>query len=220
MSTFLELVQRLHRECGASGSAPSSVLNQVGQNLRLVGWVAEADYNIQLLHTDWKFLWRQSTGLTTTASVSTLAKPVDLHYWDFDTFKLDGEKIEAVEYHDIKDEVLDDSEAYPSRIIVMPDNSLMFEPVPDDSYSVTADYFKKPVKLAANNDESLIPAEFELCTIGRALILYANYEGAPEAKIQGSEWYTEHLARLENSQLPNKKHARFKQGGHFEVRAE
>ena len=219
MSTFLQLVQALHRECGCAGSSPTSVAGQVGQNLRLVNWVIEADYFIQLLHTDWKFLWAEFSN-STTASVDSLAKPSDMNYWDFETFRLDDEHIDVVEYHEIRNEILDTSEAHPARIIVMPDNNLKFEPVPDDAYSVTADYHVKPTKLAANTDTSLIPEEFELCILGRAMILYANYEAAPEIKAQGSEWYTEQLARLENHQISNKQNARFKQGGYFAVVAE
>ena len=219
MSTFLEQVANLHRECGATGVAPTAVTNQVGQQLRLVNWLANADYMVQLLHTDWNFL-REEASLSTTVSDSDVAKPSDLNYWDFETFRLDDELIDVVEYHDIRHEILDDSEQKPSRIIVMPDNSLKLEPVPDDTYAITADYFKKPVRLAANDDISVIPEPFELCVLGRAMMLYANYENAPEAKTQGSEWYIEFLARLENHSIPNKKHARFKQGGHFEVIAE
>lgn len=220
MSTFLQQVQNLHRECGAAGSAPSTVVSQVAQNLRFVNWVKEADYIIQTLWTDWKFLWATTSGLNTTASTSTLTKPSDLNYWDFETFRLDGEMIDVVEYHNIRMEVLDTNEAQPSRIIILPNNNLMFEPVPDDTYAITADYYKKPVRLAANGDVSLIPEEFELCTLGRGMMLYANYEAAPEIKAQGTELYLEHLARLENHQLPNKKNARFRQGGYFEVVAE
>lgn len=220
MSTFLQQVQALHRECGCAGTAPAAVTGQAGQNLRLVNWIIEADYIIQTLYVDWKFLWKASSGLTTTATVATLAKPSDLNYWDFETFRLAGDAIEVVEYHEIKDEILDTSQTQPSRIIVMPDSSLKFEPVPDDTYTVSADYYQVPTKLAANADESAIPAEFELCVLGRAMMLYANYEGAPEIKTQGMELYVEHLARLENHELPNKQNARFKQGGYFAVMPE
>lgn len=220
MSTFLQLVQDLHRECGAAGTAPAAVTGNAGQNARLVKWIAEADYSIQTLWTDWKFLWAETSGLATTATVATLAKPSDLNYWDFDTFRIDGDPIDVVEHHDVKAETPDTSSGIPSRIIILPNRNLKFEPIPDAIYSITAEYFKKPTKLSAGGDISAIPVEFELAVLGRAMMLYANYEAAPEIKTQGSELYTEHLARLENSQLPNKKNARFKQGGHFEVIAE
>ena len=60
MSTFLELTQDLHRESGAAGSAPSTVVGQTGEAQRLVKWIQRADLQIQKLWHDWEFLW--STG--------------------------------------------------------------------------------------------------------------------------------------------------------------
>lgn len=219
MSDFLTLVQDLHREVGASGTTPpSAVTSQVGENQRLVKWVARADNLIQALWSDWKFLWSQTAStFQTVPSQSTLAAPSDINFWDFETFKIDGEPVEAIEYFSIRGEVLDTSEDIPSRVIVMPDNSLMFEPVPDTAYDVSADYYRKPTTLAANEDISSIPETYHDAILGRAIILYANYEGAPEMLRQGNELYNEELARLENHELPNLKHSRFKQGAHIEV---
>lgn len=219
MSTFLELVQDLHREVGAAGVAPSSVTSQTGEALRLVNWIKKADQLIQELWVDWKFLWSEFSD-DTVASTATLAAPADLNFWDFETFKIDGDPLEVVEYHDIRGETLDTSEGQPARVIVMPDHSLKFEPVPDAVYTITADYWKTPTLLAANSDVSAIPESYHLAILGRAMILYANYENAPEIKTQGEELYIEQLARLENHELPNKRNARFKQGGFFQVIAE
>ena len=67
------------------------------------------------------------------------------------------------------------------------------------------------------DDVSVIPVRYHKVILGRALILYANYENAAEAKTQGNETYTEQLARLENNQLPNQFGSRFRTGGSFEV---
>ena len=216
MSSFLELVQDLHREVGAAGVAPTAVTSQTGEASRMVGWVLKGDKFVQNLWTDWRFLWKQAS-LSTTASTATLAKPADMNFWDFETFRIDGDPLDVVEYHEVRSETPDTTEDKPSRVIVMPDNSLKLEPVPDDTYSITADYWKKPTVMAANADISDIPSDYHEVILGRAMILYANYENAPEIKAQGEEIYIEQLARLENHELPNKEHSRFKQGGHFEV---
>ena len=223
MSTFTALVAALHRECGAAGTAPA-VTATAGQDLRLVKWIVEADYIIQTMWTDWRFLWAQASvptiGSQATLDSSDPSFPADLNYWDYATFMIDGDPLEVVEYFEIRGEVLDTNEGQPGRVIVMPDNSLKFEPVPDTVYTITADYYSTPVKLSSGSDTSAIPVEFENAIIGRALILYANYENAEEAKIQGMEMYEEGKARLENSQLPNKQHSRYKQGARIEVIAE
>lgn len=221
MSTFLELVQDLHRESGATGNPPTTVVAASGENRRLVNWVRQADNFIQDQFFNWKFLWKrysQSTG----ASVATLAAPTDLKYWDLDTFKVDGDLTPAVEYEEIKSEVLDDSTGLPARVIIMPDNSLLFEPIPDQAYSVSADYYKVPATLTANSDVSAIPPAFHEAILGRALMLYGNYENAAEAKDQGNEIYGPALARLESHQLPNQRYSSYapRKGGGFEVIAE
>ncbi len=217
MSSFLVLVQDLHREVGAAGVQPSTVTSQAGEALRLVNWIISADTLIQDLWTDWKFLWAASGNLATAAASNTVTNPSSLNFWDFETFRIDNDPIEVVEYHEIRREILDTTQDKPSRVIIMPDNTIKLEPVADAIYQISADYWKQPTVLAANADISAIPATYHKAILGRAMILYANFEGAPEIRTQGEEFYIEQLDRLENHELPNKEHARFKQGGHFEV---
>lgn len=225
MSDFLTLVGDLHTEVGAAGVAPTSVVNQTGEAKRLVRWVAIADYKIQLKWINWKFLRAVfSTGNTTSVGVATLAKPATLKTWDLKTFQIvapgetDKNPIDVVEYEDVKDEIVDTDQGIPSRITIMPDNSLRFEPVPDGIYTIHADFYSKPIKMAANIDVSLIPEEqHDTAILGRAMMLYANHENAPEIKEQGRELYSEGLGELENHQLPNKNYSRNRTGGGFEV---
>jgi len=227
MSTYLELVQDLHREVGAAGVAPTTAINLIGEADRLAKWIREADIYIQLLWVTWRFLWAQfDTNNTTTAGTNLLAAPADLNFWDFKTFKIiqpgetDENPLSVVEYDKIKGTILDTSQDIPSRAIVMPDNNLNFEPIPDAIYTILADYYVKPTPLAANDDVSIIPEEYHQVILGRAEILYGNYENAPEIKDQGKEIYIEQLARLENHQLPNLENSRFTTGGLFAVIAE
>jgi len=227
MSTYLDLVQDLHREVGAVGVAPTAVTGLVGEADRLAKWIREADIYVQLLWVNWRFLWKQwTTANVTVAGNKLLVAPTDLNFWDFKTFKIiepgetDENPFSVVEYDKIKGIVLDTSQDIPSRAIVMPNNDLNFEPIPDNVYTVLADYYVKPTPLAANGTISLIPEEFHQVILGRAQILYANYENAPEQKDQGNEIYIEQLARLENHQLPNLENSRFTTGGLFEVIAE
>ena len=226
MSTFLELVQDLQREVGASGNQISSVINQVGENQRMVKWIQRADFYIQNRWLNWKFLWNQ-VEFSTVPSTVGLAAPTDLNFWDYKTFKInDGgvgdedEQILAIEHDMLKWMVRDNTEAKPSTVIIMPDNSLEFEPIPDLVYQIKADYFRVPTTLAANNDVSLIPENYHQAILGRAMALYANYEAAPEIKAQGEEIFEEVFGRLENSQLPNQRFSRFQStGSFFEVNA-
>lgn len=224
--TFLELVQELHYESGAAGTAPTSVVSQQGQARRMVNWIKQANLDVQNLWANWKFL-RSTDSRALTAAVNTLAVPSDFAdgFWDTDTFRIvrAGETTEEIilvaQYEDVKEEILDTSSGTPWRVTVMPNSSLRFEGTPDAADTFKGDYYRGPDEdeLAANSDESSIPSRFHRVILGRALILYANYESAPEAKIQGQEIYDDYLARLENHQLPNRDHARYRTGAQIVV---
>jgi hypothetical protein len=227
--TYLQLLQALHRECGAAGAAPSGVTNLTGEASRLAGYIRDANLDIQNLWLNWKFLWDQdSRALTPTSNV--LAAPTGMGdgLWDEDTFKITpaGETVAqpliVQEYDEVKSEDVDTTAGTPWRAVIMPDNSLRFEGTPDAADTFTADYFREPDadELTAAGDEPSIPSRFHQVIIGAALIKYATYEGAEEILTKGQGIYAEYLARLENSQLPNQSKARFRTGGHFTVRAE
>jgi len=111
----------------------------------------------------------------------------------------------VVEHESVNSDIFDltvGGRDMPAMVVIMPDNSLRFDPVPDAVYTITADYFKSPTILAADDDDSDIPEEFHRNVIlGRALMFYGNFENAAEAKEQGVELYS-HLGRLESLQLP------------------
>ena len=193
-----------------------------------MNWIARADNFVQTQWINWKFL-RAAYNQNTVNAQITLPKPSNLATWDIETFFIrpvggttveDNEHIEVVEYDKIKSEILDITAGQPSRIIIMPDNSLKFAGTPNGAYPILADYYKTPVTLAANTDVSLIPPEFHNVILGRALILYANFENAPEIKSQGTEIYSEYLLRLENKELPNQNYSRYRTGGGFVVSPE
>lgn len=232
--TFIELVQALHRECGAAGRAPTTVASVTGEAARLVGWIQEANHEIQTLWENWKFL-RCEYSLTLTSGTRTYAAPtvpnaIGSGMWDLDTFKIQrvgdsfASPLLAVEYDDIKDEVGDTTSGTPWRVVIMPDNSLRFEGTPNAADTVTADFYREALEdeLAADDDEPSIPSRFHKAILGQAQIYYGNYEGAAEAKTQGQERYDKYIARLENSELPNGGKSRYRvgKGKHIEVIAQ
>ncbi len=226
--TYLQLLQTLHRECGAAGVAPASVTNLTGEAARLAGWVQQANLDIQNLWENWKFL-RSTDSRALTPGDNTLDAPDGMGdgMWDLDTFKIIPEgdtvasEVLAAEYDEVKTEEVDTADGPVWRVVVMPDNSLRFESTPEDADTFQADYYREPnaAELTAADDEPSIPARFHRLIVGRALVLYANFEGADEIKTQGSEIIGTYLPRLENSQLPNQRKAQFRTGGTFQVLA-
>ena len=224
MSTFLELVKDLHRESGAAGNAPSTVASQAGESLRLVRWIQRADSHVQKLWHNWDFLWSPTQySAATVAGTQDATAPTTQGAWDEKTFKLDGDPIAVVEYSKVKGEVFNTGvtdRAQPSRVIILPNKNLRFDPVPDAAYTITADYFLKPVTMddtatSANSIISKIPEEYHQVILGQALIYYGNYENAPDAKTYGVELVSEWLPRLESEFLPNEFNSRFTSSGNM-----
>jgi len=229
MSDYLELVQELHISVGAAGAEPTTVIDLSGEAERLASWVRRADNLIQMKWANWKYLrstFGDAGNNTTVQGVDNLAQPPDLVFWDEQSFMItlpgetDKNPILVAEWDKRKGDVLDTTEGAIDNIILMPDNSLLFEPVPDGIYTIDCDYYVRPTMLAASDDVSAIPLRFHQAILGRAMILYANFENAPEIKDQGEEIYVEQLALLENDQLPNQFNARFRTGAMIEVIAE
>jgi len=244
--TFLQLVQDLWREVGAAGIAPTTTVSQSGELLRLVNYVHDAELEIQNLWSDWKFLRKtlsfytytnNQTGIFTDNTGSTSAFPADLAEWDYKTWFLIPpgqtllQPIQCYEWFEVRDQVFDTvSRAQPWRAIVMPDNTIRWDLIPDQPYQGQVEYRSVPYDLKADADVSNIPARFaNRIIVEWARMKYGLFENAAEQYNNGKTAVygvvsddgivkmPGLLAQLENDQLPNKKNARLSQGAEIVV---
>jgi hypothetical protein len=204
--TYLELCQKLRREVGIAGTGPSSVSSQSGMMLKVVEWVADADVAIQSKWINWTFLWSQFTQ-DTIVSTKDVTKPTDLASWDEGTFSLD---LNTTDYLRLTKMPYRTWLTYyrantgkPTYFIVKPDKDVILEPVPDDVYALSADYWKRPTRLSDNADVSLIPDEFDRLIIAQAKIYYAEHENAPEIMQSAMMEYAELMHRMQVRYLPD-----------------
>lgn len=215
MSSYLQLCQDLHREVGASGTGPAAVTGQAGENARIVRWIADADQMIQSLWDDWRFLWTELDGATVATTREYSVADVGLTLaafarWDADSFVLSPtlsthSELRPLDYYQWrKNQKLGVITAdRPARIVVKPDNALVFYPTPDAAYDWTADYYAAPVRMSANADVSAIPAHLHRIIVARAKMFYGAHEDAPEVYADGNTEFVTYLRRLEGEQLPN-----------------
>lgn len=214
MSTFLSLVSTLHRECSVSGSAPSAVTNQTGMNNKLVQWIADAAYEIENMHGDWNFMWTQWSE-STIASTANYTAPSDLGAWDRESFYLNYtastyKKLRELDYREWRDVYRNGTQtnAKSDYFVILPDRSVTLHSVPDAVYTLTADYWKVPTRLAANTDTSNVPVEFERVIIEYAKMKFAEDQGADTMLVNAQQQYLMWLEKLEAAELPGQEHRR------------
>lgn len=248
--SFLALVQDLYREVGAAGGTPAqaipTLVGATGEILRLINYVHDAELEIQNLWVDWKWLRKtltfytgtqNQTGIFTTLNGAVSAFPSDIAEWDWESFFIlqtgntAFSPLPSAEWQEVRRDVFDTVDfSIPSRVIVMPDNTLRFDLIPDASYQCTAEYRSVPYDLKLDADVSNIPARFaNRIIVEWARMKYGMFESAPEqvthAKLNiygtlddaGIPTNNGLLAALENDQLPNRKNSRRQQGNNIVI---
>lgn len=215
--TFLELCQRLRSEAGISGSGPTTVISQSGEYEKVVNWIQTAYEDIQNMYATWKFL-------QTSFSVSTIATTRNytlaaLSLTDLATWKKDRADSLTI-YSSVSDESYltylpwedfkglyefgssRSLEDRPSTVTVKPDNSLSFYPTPDAVYTVTGEYYKKAQTITADAHTPLIPDQYHMILVWRALLYYGGFAAADEKYAHGQNEYKRLLRELTHHQLP------------------
>lgn len=206
--TFLELCRAVRTECSVAGVGPDTVAGQTGTYAKLVNWVRQANTEIQNRYFNWKFLFRTYThtpevmGRSFADDINSpnIEAPVDLNVWVKDSFRLDGKRVDAVEYHD-KAFAINSMGARP-YVVIMPDNSLVINNKREGFPNLVADYYCKPQVLKSNTDTPYFPEQFHYLIIYRSMMMYGNYDNAIEIKSAGIEGWQEMMPILEANQLP------------------
>lgn len=219
---FLQLVQRLNSEVGASGTGPSAVTGQIGMSQRLVNWTNSAWLEIQGLHNTWNWMRRKfefetvaGTGdYLPTATTNTLTGNAltDLRYWYKDTFRCQKKSIGVQdeqwlvewEYYVFRNTYRFNVQV-DGRPVVFAENpqgkAIMLGQVPNDVYLITGEYQTKAWSLVNNADEPDLPEAYHMLIVYKAMMSYGLYEAAPEVIQRAQIQYQALLTQLEREQL-------------------
>lgn len=223
MRTYLQLVQRLHQDVGASGTAPTSVTgNTAGSEAqRLCDWIADAWFSIQAFHQNWKFL-RLSTSFTTVNGQATYTQAQagvtagTLGQWIKKSFRVyhtatgfsSEIELDWWDYEDWRDTyqlgVMRTTYSRPLVVTEVPaTKGLALGPVPLVGYTVVGDYYRAPIRLAADSDTPGLPENHDsIGIIYKAMLDYGGFEAAGEVYQRAYAGYKEFLSKLEKDQLP------------------
>ena len=218
---YLQLVQEFVSELGIAGAnnagtLPTTTVGQTGQLRRAVQWIAQANNDLNVMYTDWDFL---EVDYSETLVVGTRTAPVHsgvnetVKKFDRDSFNLDRglathTPLSFVDWRAYRRELLPGAHSVnqrPSIFSIRPrDNLIYFDEPPDQAYTLTATFWKRPVLISGDSAVPDIPEDFHRLIILTAGVKYANKEDAPEI-IQGWEAeYTALLSDLESDQLPGR----------------
>lgn len=224
--TYLQLVNRLMRECGASSSANplSTVADQTGEPLRFVEWIDQAWLEIQTKHDDWPWM-RSSSLLGGGVSFATVAgtgsyplgtgtgtvgiEATGFGKWEERSFRNypTGSPTSEIFMTRIGFDRWRDGYMYgaqrsarsrPTVVAVGPDQSVCVGPMPTSGYTIIGDYYWQPVPMSADADYPYgLPAQFNMAIVYLAMIYYGEYEAAPEVVTRGREGYAKLMRQLE-----------------------
>lgn len=207
--TYLELCVRVREESGVSGTGPASTINQIGVLAKIVGWVRDADLDIQRFKTDWKFLWRRAQSALVLGQQSYSAAELALSdLKDLSRFWVNDQPMRIVDWDEWVDRYEPQGTSGPNNsglpqvVTIAPDGSFMFYPVPDSAYSTRTDYFKMPVALNGDSDVSAIPTAYHDCIVQKALIYYGKFEEDQNLIQLASLEYEQKLTELCRDYLP------------------
>ena len=173
--TYLQLVQMLAEKCGAT--APSTVISQSGEALRLVNWVADAWNEIQTMSQQWKWMRNEFSFQTIvdvnknayTPSSDGSGNPnvglTDHSEWHKDTFRLyltstgrAGEVfLKNWDYANWRDVW---GFGVNATLLMRPivwaerprDLAIVFGAAPNAIYTITGEYQRKPLVMSMNTD--------------------------------------------------------------------
>lgn len=217
----LQLVQRLKRESGRSGTPPASIGVLAGDDILLDAWLGDAWLEVQRKRMDWAWMRKTVTGALDIGVGVYAASDLDPLVLDFGrwqgftgdyTVRLYDAAAPGVprHLHWIPYEVFQArflvgtvSDATPEFWSVAPDKRLLLGPKPAAAgLTVQADYWAKPTALVADADAPGMPEQFHMLLVWRALLEVAGFDAAPEVEARARRNLRMAWADLLDDQAP------------------
>ena len=201
-----------------AGTGPDAVTSQTGELGRLVAWVAMAWNDIQMEHSNWRWMRATATVATSTGDNSYASSEfsvTNFGNWIPGTFRCyqtsigqtDEQYLYYMDYDQWRD--LYDFGANsattgrPVHFTIGNDKSIKLGPAPDATgFTIKGDYQKEPIEMTANSDEPGMPNEYHMAIVWKALMYYGAYESAPEVYQSAEKEYKRILSKLRLNQLP------------------
>jgi hypothetical protein len=226
--TYLQLCQRLRRECSVGGTGPAAVTGQTGQLAKLVAWAADAYEEIQNRHATWRWLrstWSVNTVAETDTYAATnctdtlLSETVSRfsHWWPEDENGCPNVKcypqssgvgaevwLAPLPWSDFRAtyKIGTQTSGQPQHYTIDPQNNLVLGPKPSAVYVVSGEYQRSPQILAADADVPEMPAQFHNLIVFWAMEKYGADSVAQEVYARAVKEGGRMRRAIERNQLP------------------
>jgi hypothetical protein len=211
---FLSLCKEVARQSGISDAAPSTVVGQTGEQLRVVNWTAEAWREIQRSDLKqwgryWRFMLQPfSATLASAANTFSMDSTVDLpmknSFYAYKTAdgRTEANPLEWCDWEEFRDiyEFTDDTDI-PAVITQKPDLTMKVYPKANDAYTIEYEALIKPVTLAANADEPACLERFQWAIIWLATMKHAAHMENPAAFETAGGEYQRLLIDMQETEL-------------------
>lgn len=223
-ATFLQICQRTVRECRIAqgkGLLPVTVDSQTGMMLKVVDWVAEAWFQVQALHDNWRYMRRECSFPVVggVAEYSTVDCGIDagtFNRWILRSFRsyptavgFPGEiPLGDLDYdawrNTYKLGTWRTTQSRPIYVTQLPSNGLGLGPTPLDGFTILGDFYIAPVRMEVDGDVPLLPiAHSYMIIVYKAMMEFGLSESAPEVYERGQLGYGTLRGELERDQLPS-----------------
>ena len=186
MSTYLEISQKVFRESGtAGGNLPTAVTDQVGRQLKVVNWVADAWSEIQNDESTWLWMRKEFSNVLSIGQFKYTAASFSLT--DFSRWVTDPRSVTMYltatgvsdegelnfipwEHWRLKYGRGSQTANRPIEYTITPALEFAVGPKPDLVYTVLGEYYQGNQTLAADGDTPNCPARFHDVITWKALM--------------------------------------------------
>lgn len=207
---FKDLVSRTMREAGIPTQTFDSVgvSGAAGESLRVVGWV-EAAYTDVQARRKWSFLWESAT-ITVPAGdyvvpAATVGAIAPDRYEKDSLFDSSGAYFGYLPWSQFRS-------AWPAVLIqngtpslwtIRPDGAFVVDAKPLADKTYTVERYMRPQVMALDADEPVIPLEFQMVIVWRALLMYCNFEEAGASRATATAEFDRIMNAMGAQELPD-----------------
>lgn len=223
---YLQICNRIILEAAISGGPMTTVVGQTGEFQRVTAWASQGFEDLQNERINWEYL-RSSQLLGQGVSFATVSgqavyplgtgagtvgvAATDFASWVPRSFRdqtttagvQDQIPLAWISYDAWRDGysmgAMQTVTTRPVAIAVGPNNSICVGPWPTATYTLTGDFYFSPRTMTTDTDTpTVIPVQFQIAIVWRALWYYGTYEAAPEVVSRAEVRYRQVLRQLGN----------------------